>query len=65
MKLTKENKNHIDNLSYEQLLSVWRFAPPGDPWFQGETGEYWSKVMAEKRNKDNDEHVRASKKIGW
>jgi len=65
MDLTEENKNHIDNLSYEQLLSKWRFAPSGDPWFQGETGEYWGKVMAEKRSKDNDEHVRASKKIGW
>ena len=33
------NKRHIDNLTYGQLLSRWRFAPIGDPWFQGETGE--------------------------
>ena len=36
MDLTAENKAHIDGLSYEGLLSRWRFAPVGDPWFMGE-----------------------------
>ena len=51
MDLTKENKKHIDGLSYEQLLSEWRFAPSGSPWFQGETGDYWGTVM-NKRKKE-------------
>ena len=64
MKLTPENKAHIDNLSYEGLLSRWRFAPVGDPWFQDETGEYWGKRMKELRDTGAN-HVRASKTIGW
>jgi hypothetical protein len=64
MKLTPENKDHIDSLSYEQLLSRWRFAPIGDPWFQGETGDYCGKRMSELRNNEAD-HVQASKNIGW
>ncbi|MBU2346602.1 MAG: hypothetical protein KJ888_20625 [Gammaproteobacteria bacterium] len=67
MDLTEETKKHIDSLSYTQLLSKWRFAPVGDPWFQGETGDYWSKRMSELRNQPdgNDTHVSASKSLGW
>lgn len=65
MDLTAERKAIIDKKSYEQLLSHWRFAAIGDPWFQGETGEYWGKRMSELRAKDNATHVAASKKIGW
>lgn len=64
MELTPENKRHIDSLDYEGLLRHWRFAPVGDPWFCGETGEYWAKRMKELREQDAD-HVGASKKIGW
>lgn len=64
MDLTPERKKHIDSLSYTQLLAHWRFAPAGDPWFQGETGEYWSKRMAELRDAGAD-HVKASKILGW
>lgn len=64
MELTPENKAHIDRLSYEELLSRWRFAPAGDPWFQGETGEYWAKRMTELKEAGAD-HVGASKRIGW
>lgn len=65
MELTEENKKHIDSLDYEQLLRRWRSAPIGDPWFQGETGEYWGQRMAEKRSEDPDGAVQASKNIGW
>jgi len=61
--LTDEVKEKIDSLSYAQLLSRWRFSPSGDPWFQGETGEYWGKRMAELR--DTVDHVSISKQIGW
>ena len=64
MQLTEKNRAYIDGLSYETLLSRWRFAPMGDPWFQGETGFYWSVRMAELRTKGAD-HVGASKQIGW
>jgi hypothetical protein len=64
MNLTDKNKAHIDSLSYEGLLSHWRFAAVGDPWFQGETGTYWSERMKELRESGTD-HVGASKILGW
>jgi len=66
MDLTEENKKHIDSLSYEQLLTEWRFAPSGDPWFQGETGEYWSIAMQKKKEElKGYQAVAISKNIGW
>jgi len=49
MKLTPENKKKIDEMDYEALLTQWRHGPVGSPWFQGETGQYWSKCMSELR----------------
>jgi hypothetical protein len=63
MKLTEENKETIDSMSYYDLLSHWRFAPPGDPWFEGETGKYWAIRMQEMKEKDPDP-VGVSKAIG-
>ncbi len=67
MKLTKENKDYIDSLSYTDLLYKWRFTVVGDPLFQDETGEYFGNRMRELRNKPggNKMHVAASKLIGW
>lgn len=65
MELTKENKDHIDNLSYEELLRHNRHAPLGDPWFEGETGKYWGERMAKMRAADPGGAVAASKRIGW
>ena len=64
MELTKENKDYIDSLNIEQLLHKWRFAPVGDPWFQGDTGKYWSDRI-NLRNQNDDSYVLASKSIGW
>ena len=64
MDLTPENKKHIDSMDYEGLLRKWRFAPCGDPWFQGETGDYWGQRMAELREQGVDT-VGASKRVGW
>ncbi|MHB9054226.1 MAG: hypothetical protein ACYC5F_09635 [Thermoleophilia bacterium] len=62
----EQMKSWIDAASYEQLLSKWRNAAVGNPFFQGEVGEYYSKVMAEKRDAlAPGEHVAASKRIGW
>ena len=58
-------KNWIDDADYESLLSKWRNAPAGNPFFQGDIGKYYTKAMAEKRSQvGNAEHVRASKSIG-
>lgn len=67
MGLTPGRKKHIDSLSYLELLNQWRFASVGDPWFQGETGKYWSERMHELRSRPSgqDEHVAASKTLGW
>ena len=61
----QEMRNWIDNASYEQLLSKWRFAPVGDPLLQGEMGDHYAAEFARRRNEDPARHVRASKKIGW
>ena len=61
--MNEQTKQWIDNASYQDLLAKWRFAPIGDPMFQGETGEYYSKVMFVK--KKECDHVQASKNVGW
>ena len=65
MDLTPENKAHIDKLSQEQMLSQWRFAPSGNPWFQGETGKYWGERLGELQRDNPVGHTAASKRIGW
>lgn len=61
--MNERTKRWIDAASYEELLNKWRFASVGDPMFQGEIGEYYSKVMAEKRK--TADHIQASKSVGW
>ena len=63
--MTPEQKKWIDGASYEDLLRRNRFAPVGDPIFQGECGDYFLKVMAERQAADPAGHVAASKQIGW
>ncbi len=64
--MTEKQKQWIDNADYESLLRKWRNSPSGDVMFQGDTFEYYEKVMAEKRAQVGDDaHVRASKNIGW
>jgi hypothetical protein len=59
-------KTTIDNMTYESMFSLWRFAKVGHPMFQGETGKYFSEVMKEKRKLISDEeHTRISKDLGW
>ncbi len=64
--MTDATKNMIDNMSYTEMLSRWRFAPAGDPMFVGESGKYFAEVMKKKRAEVGDDgHVAASKLIGW
>ena len=57
------HKKWIDEASYDALLYRWRFAQIGDTMFQGETGNYYAKVMKEKSK--SVDTVAASKRIGW
>ena len=61
--MSDEIKKTIDNMSYTAMLQKWRFAPSGDTMFQGDIGDYFSKVMFEKKSKVD--HVQVSKNIGW
>jgi hypothetical protein len=64
--ITKELKQQIDSMNYESMLTKWRFAPVGDPMFQGEVGDYFSKIMSEKKELlSSEEQVQISKDIGW
>lgn len=67
MELTDEKKKSIDNLSYQELLRKWRFAPVGDSNFQGDVGKYWAERMAYMRSQPGGQevHVTASKALGW
>lgn len=64
--MTKEEKKYINDMNYESMLKLWRNAPCGHPMFRGYTGDYYSKIMSEKRQQiGNGAHVAASKNIGW
>lgn len=63
--LTPEAQAEIDALSYEQLLSAWRFAKSGDIRFQGARGIYWLVRLVELQAADPAGAVAASKNIGW
>jgi hypothetical protein len=64
--LDENTKQFIDGMDYCQLLQRWRFAPVGDPLFQGDVGDYFKQVMNTKRADLADhEHVRISKDVGW
>jgi hypothetical protein len=54
-------KKQIDAMSHQDLCRRWRFAPPGDPLFQGEVGEYYSAKLKEKGGFTPE----ISKSIGW
>ena len=60
-----EMKRWIDTADYTELLRRWRFAKVGDPFFQGEVGDYYAKALAAWIDADPEGHTRASKAIGW
>ena len=65
MELTEKRKWYIDRLTHYALLEKVRFAPPGDEWMVGETGEYWVQRLREKRAEDPAQAVADSKALGW
>jgi hypothetical protein len=64
--MTTEQKEWIDNATYEELLRRWRYAPVGDPIFQGDTGKYYGEKLKLRREAVGPQaHTQASKNIGW
>jgi hypothetical protein len=64
--MTADEKQWIDNASYQELLRRWRFAPSSDPIIQDKTGAYFQTVLHRRRAELGvDEHVRISKLVGW
>ena len=61
--MKEETKKQIDAMDYESMLSLWRFAPIGHPMLQGETGDYYAKVMREKAAKLTDSEKTAISKL--
>jgi len=61
---TSQMMKWIDDASYENLLRKWRFTPSGSPYFEGEVGEYYIKIMTEKKEA-HPNSVQVSKDIGW
>ena len=64
MDLTPEVKKAIDKMTFQELLYDFRFAPSSDERFHGESGVYFRKRMAYKRDHCPNP-VKVSKKIGW
>jgi len=63
---TKEITEWIDEATYQELLYKWRFEESGSPWFCGEIGDYYKKVMWKKRDMlSHADQVNASKSVGW
>ena len=64
--MTREQKEWIDNASYRSLLYQWRHADSGDIIFHNESGDYYMKIMLEKKERlSSCDQVAASKSIGW
>jgi hypothetical protein len=55
----------IDQASYTELLSRWRFGAAGDPIFIGDVGRHFEARMSELKRADPAGAVAASKAIGW
>ncbi len=45
--LGKELKARIDALTQEEMARKWRYAPVGDPMFQGTAGRYFERRFKE------------------
>ena len=59
--MTPEQKARIDDLDQYSLCRIWRFALVGEPLLQGDTGDYFAKVMKEKGGMTSE----ISKELGW
>ena len=60
--MTPEQKKTIDDMSQYDMCRLWRFAKTGEPLLQGDTGQYFKKVLFEQKGGFTPE---ISKKLGW
>jgi hypothetical protein len=60
--MTEAEKKQIDSMSHYQLCHRWRFSESGDPLLQGDTGQYFKKVLFEEKGGFTPE---ISKSLGW
>ncbi len=59
-------KKSIDDMDYRSMFQLWQFAPTGHAYLCGDEGEYFIKIMQEKRDAITDaQHTAISKEIGW
>lgn len=66
MKMDAKTKKQIDEMSYYDMMALWRNAPCGHPFFQGDAGKYYGEVLKKKRSEITPfEQVKTSKDIGW
>jgi hypothetical protein len=54
----------IDSAPLLELLRKWRFSPGGDPFFVGEVGEHYKKVLFGKQQSDPIGWSTASRMLG-
>lgn len=57
MDLNNETKSHIDNIPLWNLKYFRRHKEESDPWFHGETKEYWDKRITELESR-TDKRIR-------
>ena len=60
--MTDAQKHQIDGMSREEMAAKWRFAAPGDPLLQGDTGQYFADVFFKGKGGFSPE---ISKGLGW
>lgn len=62
--MESENKEWVDNASYEELLRKWRFAPLGSA--NDIFNEHYRETMFRKKDElTHEEQVAVSKRGGW
>jgi hypothetical protein len=59
--MTPEQKAIIDAMTQEEMARIWRFAKPGEPLLQGDTGTYFRDSFISKGWFTPE----ISKRIGW
>ena len=56
----------IRHASYRELLQRWRFAEPGDPFFEGKAGAFYkSEFLAQQHIVGGTMAIQISKEVGW
>ena len=60
--MTPDQREWIDNASYEQLLQKCRYAPVGDTMFVGDTSSHFMATMARRKEEVGPTEAAATSK---